>query len=152
MATKAFLVGINDYAPAGPGGSDLRGCVNDVRNMANTLVICGFDPRSIRLCTDRCATKARILEGLQWLISGAKKGDSLVFYYSGHGSQVADISGDEVDHKDEILCPHDIDFARRVYISDDDLRAIFSTLPAGVNLEVILDCCHSGTGTRESIA
>ncbi|NLB07436.1 MAG: caspase family protein, partial [Desulfobulbaceae bacterium] len=31
MANKALLVGINDYAPVGPGGPDLRGCVNDVR-------------------------------------------------------------------------------------------------------------------------
>lgn len=153
MATKAFLVGINDYAPAGPGGSDLNGCVNDARDMANTLVICGFAPASIRLCTDRSATKNGILAGLKWLINGAKKDDSLVFYYAGHGSQVADTSMDEVDRKDEILCPHDIDFAGKVYISDDDLKEILSSkLPADLNLEVILDSCHSGTGTRESMA
>jgi hypothetical protein len=35
---------------------------------------------------------------------------------------------------------------------DDDLKAIFSNLPKGVNLEVLLDCCHSGTGTREAMA
>jgi metacaspase-1 len=29
------------------------------------------------------------------------------------------------------------------------LKAIFSTLPAKVHLEVLLDCCHSGTATRE---
>lgn len=153
MATKAFLVGINDYAPAGPGGSDLNGCVNDVRDIANTLVICGFAPTNIRLCTDSNATKEGILKGLNWLIKGAKKGDSLVFYYSGHGSQVVDINSDEPDRQDEILCPHDIDFARRVYISDDELRKIFSRLDdSGANLEVILDCCHSGTGTRELTA
>jgi hypothetical protein len=33
MAKKALLVGINDYAPVGAGGPDLRGCVNDVRDM-----------------------------------------------------------------------------------------------------------------------
>jgi len=125
--------------------------VNDARDMANTLVVCGFAAANIRLCTDRCATKTGILGGLQWLITGAKRGDSLVFYYSGHGSQVADTSGDEIDRKDEILCPHNINFADKIYISDDDLRGIFSHLPAGVNLEVILDSCHSGTGTRELV-
>ncbi len=150
MSKRAFVVGINDYAPAGPGGSDLKGCVGDAKDMANTLVICGFAPGTIRLCTDRCATKAGILSGLKWLMTGAKKGDSLVFYYAGHGSQVVDISGDEeADRKDEILCPHDVNFADKVYISDDNLREIFSTLTAGANLEVILDSCHSGTGTRE---
>ena len=152
MTTKAFLVGINDYAPCGAGGPDLHGCVNDVKDMANTLVILGFSPKNIRILTDCAATKANILAGLSWLLGGVVKGDSIVFYYSGHGSQIVDTGGDEIDKKDEIICPHDINFANKVYISDDDFRAIFSKLPAGVNLEVILDSCFSGTGTREAIA
>jgi metacaspase-1 len=40
----------------------------------------------------------------------------------------------------------------RTYIVDDDLNTVFSKLPAGVHLEVLLDSCHSGTGTRESAA
>ena len=42
MTKKAVVVGINDYAPIGAGGPDLNGCINDARDMANTLVICGF--------------------------------------------------------------------------------------------------------------
>ena len=34
-------------------------------------------------------------------------------------------------------------------ITDDELAGLISSLPKGVNLEIILDCCHSGTGTRE---
>jgi hypothetical protein len=149
MATKAFLVGIDDYAPCGPGGQDLHGCVNDVKDMANTLVILGFNPRDIKILTSCNATKANIIAGLNLLLSGTAKGDSIVFYYSGHGSQIADVSGDEkTDGKDEMLCPHDTNFQKQVYILDDELRAIFSKLPAGVNLEVILDSCFSGTATR----
>ncbi|MBK5914498.1 caspase family protein [Rhodocyclus purpureus] len=150
MARKALLVGINDYAPVGAGGPDLRGCVNDVRDMAGTLsalAIVPAVPAAMRILTDARATRANILDGLKWLVTGAKKGDVLVFYYSGHGSQVVDLSGDDVDHKDETICPHD--FASAGMIKDDDLRAIFSTLPAGVNLDVFLDSCHSGTGTRD---
>jgi len=145
---KAFLVGVNDYKPAGAGGPDLNGCVNDVKDMANTLVICGFEPKHMRLCTDRSATKENILQGLKWLTTGSGPADSLVFFYSGHGSQVADTNHDEIDHSDEILCPHDIDFGRQVFITDDDLRDSFAALPVGANLEVILDSCHSGTATR----
>lgn len=152
MTKKAFLVGINDYRPAGAAGPDLNGCVNDVKDMANTLVICGFEPRNIRLRTDRSATRENILKGLTWLTAKAETGDSLVFYYSGHGSQVADTDGDEVDASDEVLCPHDIDFARRTYLTDDDLRQVFADLPKGANLEVILDSCHSGTATRDLAA
>ena len=49
MAKRAVVVGINDYAPIGGGGPDLRGCVNDARDMANTLVICGFPVPNIRI-------------------------------------------------------------------------------------------------------
>jgi hypothetical protein len=150
MAKRALLVGINDYAPLGAGGPDLRGCVNDVQDMANTLSVLGIVPASpttMRILTDGRATRAAIIAGLTWLITGAQAGDLLIFYYSGHGSQIVDVEGDEPDGKDETICPHD--FATAGMIKDDDLRTIFTALPPGVNLDVILDACHSGTGTRE---
>jgi hypothetical protein len=153
MARKAFLVGINDYAPSGAGGPDLRGCVNDVRDMANTLhslAIVPATPTTMRIVTDNRATKAAIIQGLKWLLTGAKKGDVLIFFYSGHGSYMADVSGDELDKKDETICPHD--YASAGMIKDDDLRSLLSGLPAGVNLDVLLDSCFSGTGTRELAA
>ncbi|MEI6333902.1 MAG: caspase family protein [Methylococcaceae bacterium] len=153
MTKKALLVGINDYAPVGSGGPDLRGCVNDVRDMANTLSVLGIvpaSPSSMVILTDARATRAAIINGFKWLIKGAKKGDVLIFYYSGHGSQVADVSGDELDRKDETICPHD--FAKAGMIKDDDLRGLLTGLPAGVNLDVIFDSCHSGTGTRQLAA
>jgi len=153
MVKKALLVGINDYAPVGAGGPDLRGCVNDVRDMANTLNVMGIvpaAPATMQILTDVRATRAAIIKGLKWLISGAKKGDLLVFYYSGHGSQVADVSGDEIDGRDETICPHD--YVTAGMIRDDDFKVIFSAVPAGVNLDVILDSCHSGSGTRDLIA
>ncbi len=152
MTKKALLVGINDYAPVGAGGPDLRGCVNDVRDMANTLSALGIvpaTPSTMQILTDARATKTAIIRGFKWLITGAKKGDVLVFHYSGHGSQVADVSGDELDRKDETICPHD--YATAGMIKDDDFRAMLTGLPAGVNLDIILDSCHSGTGTRELV-
>ena len=131
MTKKALLVGINDYAPVGAGGPDLRGCVNDVRDMANTLNVLGIipaTPGTMQILTDARATRAAILNGFKWLIKGAKKGDVLVFHYSGHGSQVADTSGDELDGKDETICPHD--YATAGMIKDDDFRALLAGLPA----------------------
>ena len=121
--------------------------------MARTLNVLGIippRPGSLRILTDCRATRENIMTGLKWLVKGAKKGDLLIFYYSGHGSQVADVSGDDIDGKDETICPHD--FATAGMIKDDHLRSIFSGIAAGVNLEVILDSCHSGTGTRERAA
>lgn len=153
MARKACLVGINDYAPVGAGGPDLRGCVNDVRDMAHTLNVLGVvaaAPATMRIITDARATRAAILDGFKWLVAGAKRGDVLIFHYSGHGSQIADVGGEELDGRDETICPHD--YATAGMIKDDDFRTLLTGLPAGVNLDVILDSCHSGTGTRELAA
>lgn len=156
VTKKALLVGINDYSPVGAGGPDLRGCVNDVRDAASTLSTLGIipaNPATMRILTDARATRASILAGLKWLVTGAKRGDTLVFHYSGHGSQVVDVSGDEFEatpKKDETICPHD--YATAGMIKDDDLRGIISGLATGANLDVILDSCHSGTGTRDMAA
>jgi len=145
---KALVVGINDYAPIGSGGPDLNGCVNDARDMANTLVICRFNPAKIKILTNQNATRANILNYLKALVNSSVKGDSLVFYYSGHGTRVANIGADlEIDGLDEAICPHD--YASAGVIRDDDFKAVLSKMKAGVNLEVIFDCCHSGTGTRK---
>jgi len=144
---KALLVGINRYPdPA----NELKGCVNDVRLMAETLKSrCGFPgDGNLRILTDARATTKAILEGLSWLTAGASPGDSLVFHYSGHGSQVPDRNGDEkTDRLDEILCPYDLDWDHP--LTDDDLAAACARVPRGALLTVILDCCHSGTGLRE---
>jgi hypothetical protein len=149
MAKKAVIVGINDYAPTGTGGPDLNGCINDARDMANTLVICGFTPSNIRILTNQNATKAKIVSYLNWLLTSSATGDSLVFYYSGHGTRVANIGADlEIDGLDEAICPHN--YTTAGVLRDDDFKAIFDTkLKPGVNLEVIFDCCHSGSGTRK---
>lgn len=146
MAKKAVLVGINDYR----GISDLNGCINDVTNMRDILRnYFGFSNSQIRVVTDSRATKAGILSRLQWLVKDATAGDFLVFHYSGHGSQIRDRDGDELeDGMDELICPHDFNW-EGTYITDDDLHALFKTLPAGVMLEVFLDACHSGTAMRD---
>ena len=136
---KAAIIAINNY----PGTSnDLRGCLNDAADALATLKAKGF------ACTtyyDTKATKAQILAGMKAAFTCARSGDSVAIVYSAHGSQVRDSSGDEADGFDEVLCPADWPN----YVSDDDIRAILATVPAGVNVDVIFDCCHSGTGTRE---
>ncbi|MGA8753177.1 caspase family protein, partial [Candidatus Deferrimicrobium sp.] len=144
---KALLVGINRYPDP---GNELKGCVNDVRQMADTLKSrYGFPgDGSLRILTDARATTKAILDGLAWLTAGASPGDSLVFHFSGHGSQVPDRNGDETsDRLDEILCPYDLDWDHP--LTDDDLAAACADVPPGALLTVILDCCHSGTGLRD---
>jgi hypothetical protein len=147
MQRKAFLTGINRYRIP---GADLQGCVNDVTNIRNILLnYFGFEVEDIRVLVDERATKKAMLHRLEWLVKGAKAGDRLLMHFSGHGSQIRDRNGDELkDQLDELICPHDMDWDGN-FIVDDDLDAIFSELPKGVRLEVILDCCHSASGIRQ---
>jgi len=144
MAKKALLVGINRYKIP---GADLRGCVNDVKNLRAVLTAYyGFAAKDIATLTDYAATTKAMRDAIAKLVKGAKKGDVLLFHYSGHGANVPDKDGDEADRRDEILCPTDLDW--KDPLLDDWLRKAFNRLPAGVNLTVIMDCCHSGTNTR----
>jgi hypothetical protein len=144
MAKKALLVGINRYRIP---GADLRGCVNDVKNLRTVLTTyCGFAGTNIKTLTDYAATTKAMRDAIAALVKGAKKGDVLLLHYSGHGANVPDKNGDEADRRDEILCPTDLDW--KDPLLDDWLRTTFNRLPAGVSFTVIMDCCHSGTNTR----
>jgi hypothetical protein len=144
MAKRAFLVGINRYQIA---GADLRGCVNDVKDLSAALVeFHGFKKGDITVITDLAATKKAMQAGIKALIRDSKKGDVALIHYSGHGSHVPDDNQDEADGRDEILCPTDLNWDDP--LRDDWLRSTLDGVKAGVNLTVIMDCCHSGTNTR----
>lgn len=142
----ALLVGINKYRP--DLNCDLQGCVNDVENVRQMLIDdFSFDPDNIRVLTDSRATKDNIINRLTWLLQ--HDNGELVFHYSGHGSQVRDRNGDELnDGLDEILCPYDMDFDNP--LTDDILGELFNCVPLDSFLTCIIDACHSGTMTRNT--
>ncbi|MGH8869104.1 MAG: caspase family protein [Actinomycetes bacterium] len=139
-AKKAICIGINDY----PGtGSDLAGCVNDAQDWAETLDGRGFEVTTI---LDGEATRDTMLKVMHDLVSSASPGDRIVLTYSGHGTWVPDDSGDEKDHRDEALCPHDLQAAGPIL--DDDLYEMFMDRERGVRVVLVSDSCHSGTLAR----
>jgi metacaspase-1 len=146
MKKHALLVGINDYKNI----NDLQGCINDVTNVRNILkTFFGFRNIDIRVLTDERATKKNILYRLERMVKKSRKGDLLIFHFSGHGSQIRDRDNDELnDHMDELICPYNMNWDDG-YITDDMLREILDKLPIGVKMEILLDSCHSGTGTRD---
>ncbi|KAH9603166.1 hypothetical protein KSS87_018612 [Heliosperma pusillum] len=128
----------------------LKGTFTDVYNIKHLLMYkYHFPEHVIRVLTeeddlDRIPTKANIEAGLGWLVEGCRPGDSLVFYFSGHGLRQPDFDDDEIDGFDETLCP--VDFKTKGMIFDNDLNdMIVKPLIKGVTLHAIIDACHSGT-------
>ena len=134
----AVCIGIDAY-PEQP----LAGCVNDSERWAGALDRLGFRIITLR---DEQATRQAMHDALERLVDGARRGDELVFQYSGHGAQVPDLDGDEEDPFDEVFVP--IDYDQGQMLIDDDVRAITRRLPAGATLTLFMDCCHSGTNSR----
>ncbi|KAH7292536.1 hypothetical protein KP509_29G073300 [Ceratopteris richardii] len=92
----------------------------------------------------RLPTKHNIKMAMYWLVKDCKAGDSLVFHYSGHGSQQRNRDGSEVDGFDETILP--LDFETQGMIVDDDINlSLVRPLTHGVRLHAIVDACHSGT-------
>ena len=148
MTNRALLIGINRYKIP---GADLRGCVNDVKNLQGALTkYYAFKAGDIAVLTDLAATKKAMQAAIRDLVSKARAGDVLLLHYSGHGANVPDKNGDEADYRDEILCPTDLDW--KDPLTDDWLRTTFNKLRKGVSLTVIMDCCHSGSNTRAMLA
>ncbi|KAK7328143.1 hypothetical protein VNO77_22239 [Canavalia gladiata] len=129
----------------------LQGTINDIDNMKSLLVNeFKFPIECIRVLTEEqdpslIPTKRNILESLRWLVRDCQSGDSLVFYFSGHGLQQPEYhKGDEIDGFDETLCP--VDFMLEGMITDNEINSIIvRPLKNGVTLHAILDSCHSGT-------
>ncbi|MCV2362610.1 caspase family protein [Paucibacter sp. DJ1R-11] len=121
----------------------LAGCINDARAWASALQQLGFEAR---LLLDGQVTRAAMDTELRRLVKQARAGDVIVVQYSGHGTHVNDLDGDEDDGQDEALCP--VDFASGALYIDDDIANVLADLPSGVNFTLFMDCCHSGTNTR----
>lgn len=154
-------VGIGKYVNAPP----LSGSVNDVVEMRKVLEGERYNvpAANIVTLTDEQGTKKGIFEKFQThLIANAReyfektgrKDAVVMFQFSGHGSQVPDVDGDEKDDgKDETLVTYDSrdKTGENRDITDDEIYALTSELRRWTdNVVYIFDSCHSGSGTRDS--
>ncbi|NIV18214.1 MAG: caspase family protein [Woeseiaceae bacterium] len=117
----------------------LSSCELDAVNMQKLAKRQKFDTKILKT---KNATTENVIKEIR---SAAKKlvaGDTFLVSYSGHGSQVEDLSGDEADGEDETWCLYD-----RMFL-DDEQRELYAEFARGVNIVVLSDCCHSGSSTR----
>ena len=101
-----------------------------------------WDAGNIVLLLNSDATTSNFIAALNAISDVATPNDLLVIFYSGHGSQWADISpGDEIDGFDEALCFIDRD------MTDDSLATLLNNTSVG-QLLVLVDACYSGGQIR----
>ena len=145
---RALLVGIAEYANP---EYRLQGPVNDVFLVSQTLQEMGVDADAIRVVLNERATAVAIRERLAWLLNDTRDGDTVFFYFSGHGAQVPAYGRDaEVDHIDECLVPYDFNWQQGNAIFDDEFAGLYSQLPYAAKFVAMLDCCHAG-GMRRGV-
>ena len=154
----ALLVGINEYQEDLILGGRVRfpalsGCVADADKMEEYLTgQSGFENHIERL-TDKQATKTDIVRQFRDHLSQAGPDDTVLFYFSGHGTQEkADAVWDEeTDGKLECLvCYYDTKTVDDFRLADKELRYLINELWTGKkpHIVTIFDCCHSGDNTR----
>lgn len=158
----AMIVAVGEYPPESripPIAS-----VNDVKYIRAVLNKNGFTDKNILTLINAKATKAAILNGLSDLALKAKNKDIIVLHFACHGQQIRDqktveLGKDEDDGYDEALIPYDArprynptGYKGEKHLRDDDLyvklMAIRQKIGPEGSLLVLIDACHSGTGTR----
>jgi hypothetical protein len=148
----ALLVGIDAYVqPLQP----LKGCINDIKAFQDYLerrVI--TDQFQLLLCTllNQEATRQAVIDRFRQHLSQARCEDVALFYFAGHGSQQAtpDVFWHlEPDHLNETLVCYDSRFEESWDLADKELATLIADVSEhNPHVVVILDCCHSGSGTR----
>ena len=149
---RALLIGVDAYRDV---GSLLGAPVNDATEMRAFLVRhLGYRDHDIKVLLDDEATRSNILAGIDdWLIGGTNAGGEAFLFFSGHGFQQPDVTGDELDGRDETLVPVDTSVTGNGelvgMITDDEVAVRVDRL-AGRRVHIVLDSCHSGTGTKSA--
>lgn len=160
LQKHALVFAIGDYPESGGWGKISSG--NDVPLIVSALEMQGFPMENITVVRDGEATKKGIEAAFDKYIINSPSidaGDIVFVHFSSHGQQIMDNNEDEIDGFDEAVIPYDaaLTFQRGVYegekhLRDDELGELFGKVrgklgPDG-NLLVLIDACHSGTGTR----
>lgn len=170
------LIGIDFYIPGTKridkqgnplNFPNLRGCVNDVREMRQYIETqLNIDPSRILELTSAESsdgkgvpreeesswpTRDNIIKLFEKLISDATAGDLVFIQYSGHGTRVktsySNLKGEA--GFDEAIVPLDIQ-RNGQYLLDIELAVLLDRMvQKGLIVTIVLDCCHSGGATRD---
>lgn len=114
--------------------------------------------RDMQILINSQATKDAIVKAFETLAQNCRTDDEVYIHFSGHGQQMTDFDGDEMDGWDECWIPYDA-YLRygnhddgTHHLTDDEvnvwLQAIRKKVGSGGKILVVVDACHSGDATR----
>lgn len=147
----ALVVGIDAYpAPVPP----LRGARNDADHVAAHLTDrFGADHLALQVLRDADATRAAVVAGFRAHLARARAGDTALFWFSGHGSEVpadpAALPYEGTGTSQTLVCV-DSRTAAGADLLDVELAALVDVVAAGgAHVTLVLDCCHADGATRD---
>ncbi|KAH6911977.1 caspase domain-containing protein [Coprinopsis sp. MPI-PUGE-AT-0042] len=154
----ALTIGIDEYLDEDTG--NLKGAASDADSVVQLLIEKGVASERIRSLRNKQATRIAIRRELTDLITNPsiEENDPIVIYFAGHGNNMlTPKEWKNWDSEVQCLVPHDFnepDGKGGIIhgIPDRALGTILHRIAnaKGNNITVILDCCHSGSGTRNA--
>jgi hypothetical protein len=153
---RAVIIGC-DYAGQ---VAALRAGVTDSQQWARFFTrVAKLPERDIRLLTDdpsdyqnkphpqrHVATRDNILAAMTWMAHDLQPQDQVFFVFCGHGTQVVveEFAGQRLCENGIVPTDVHADGEHPRVVSDTDLHQVLRHVPAGVQVSLIYDCCHSG--------
>jgi hypothetical protein len=146
----ALLVGINAYPPQVPS---LEGCLNDNANVEDYLRET-VPEAAILVLKDQEATRDNVIDQFRRHLGQAGKDDVVLFQYCGHGANstaAPEFRALDASGKDQGLVLYDSRLDNDHFdLADKELARLVQEVAANEpHFAMILDCCHSGSGTRD---
>lgn len=146
----ALLIGINEYQS--PNIKKLEGCLNDVDRFDQYLKKMFAEQILIQCLENSEAKRATIIKSFEEHLTQAEEGELALIYFCGHGSRERSpesfISYYGDPYNESMVC-YDSRMGGTYDLADKELSSLIANVAkGGAEVVVILDCCHSGSGTR----
>ncbi len=137
----AVLVGVSDY---GGAASNLQWTDEDASKLRDTLSRAGVLGQGSVTLVNAQATVGSVRRAFADVSRRAGPNDVFLFFFSGHGNQVAARGDGEPDRQDETIVLRDGE------ISDDEMATLFRGIRARTSI-IAIDACFAGGFARDVI-
>ncbi len=153
----ALLVAVGQFSDAHLQGHQLLGPAIDIESMQRALTEhWGFSPADVVALRDQDATREHILDQIAALEQRSAPGDTLLIYFSGHGTSANDNDNNfDLPYATGAWVPYDLDYSstaaaqRTLIVGRRDLVPRLKRLDqAGRWVVVVSDSCYSGQVVR----